>query len=120
MPNEAVLNVRRPLTASNEIGTNHTLTGHVNVSTDGVTFTNAPAGTVITFTLANANGLEADIMTYGGTLTALRVHGGMGYSTELDIERYYRDAPLMIVGEGTNEIQLGVIARELVGRGSLP
>jgi alkylation response protein AidB-like acyl-CoA dehydrogenase len=54
------------------------------------------------------------------TLTALRVHGGMGYSTELDIERYYRDAPLMIVGEGTNEIQLGVIARELVGRGGLP
>jgi len=53
-------------------------------------------------------------------LTALRVHGGMGYSTELDIERYYRDAPLMIVGEGTNDIQLGVIARELVGRGSLP
>jgi alkylation response protein AidB-like acyl-CoA dehydrogenase len=54
------------------------------------------------------------------TLTALRVHGGIGYSTELDIERYYRDAPLMVVGEGTNEIQLGVIARELVGRGSLP
>jgi alkylation response protein AidB-like acyl-CoA dehydrogenase len=53
-------------------------------------------------------------------LTALRVHGGMGYSTELDVERYYRDAPLMIVGEGTNEIQLGVIARELVGRGRLP
>jgi len=54
------------------------------------------------------------------TLTALRVHGGMGYSTELDVERYYRDAPLMIVGEGTNEIQLGVIARELVARGGLP
>jgi alkylation response protein AidB-like acyl-CoA dehydrogenase len=41
----------------------------------------------------------------------------MGYSTELDVERYYRDAPLMIVGEGTNEIQLNVIARELVRRG---
>jgi alkylation response protein AidB-like acyl-CoA dehydrogenase len=54
------------------------------------------------------------------TLRALRVHGGMGYSTELDVERFYRDAPLMIVGEGTNEIQLGVIARELVRRDSLP
>jgi alkylation response protein AidB-like acyl-CoA dehydrogenase len=54
------------------------------------------------------------------TLRAMRVHGGMGYSTELDVERYYRDAPLMIVGEGTNEIQLGVIARELVRRCSLP
>ncbi|HEX3426981.1 MAG TPA: acyl-CoA dehydrogenase family protein [Acidimicrobiales bacterium] len=53
-------------------------------------------------------------------LTGLRVHGGMGYSTELDVERYYRDAPLMIVGEGTNEIQRTVIARELIRRGSLP
>jgi alkylation response protein AidB-like acyl-CoA dehydrogenase len=51
------------------------------------------------------------------TLAAIRVHGGMGYSTELDVERYYRDAPLMIVGEGTNEIQRGVIAKELVRRG---
>jgi alkylation response protein AidB-like acyl-CoA dehydrogenase len=51
------------------------------------------------------------------TLAAIRVHGGMGYSTELDIERYYRDAPLMIVGEGTNEIQRNVIAKELVRRG---
>lgn len=54
------------------------------------------------------------------TLRSLRVHGGAGYSTDLDIERYYRDAPLMIVGEGTNEIQLNVIARELVRRGELP
>ncbi|MDQ1555931.1 MAG: hypothetical protein QOI02_933, partial [Actinomycetota bacterium] len=38
-------------------------------------------------------------------LSALRIHGGYGYSTEFDIERYFRDAPLMIVGEGTNEIQ---------------
>ena len=37
--------------------------------------------------------------------------GGIGYSTELDVERYYRDAPLMIVGEGTNEIQRNVVAR---------
>ncbi|WP_193096447.1 acyl-CoA dehydrogenase family protein [Brevibacterium sp. FME17] len=49
-------------------------------------------------------------------LDAIRVHGGYGYSTEYDVERYYRDAPLMIVGEGTNEIQLGVIAKQLIGR----
>lgn len=49
-------------------------------------------------------------------LDAIRVHGGYGYSTEYEVERYYRDAPLMIVGEGTNEIQLGVIAKQLVSR----
>lgn len=49
-------------------------------------------------------------------LDAVRVHGGQGYSTEFDVERYFRDAPLMIVGEGTNEIQRGVIARQLVKR----
>ncbi|TDV43570.1 acyl-CoA dehydrogenase family protein [Actinophytocola oryzae] len=49
-------------------------------------------------------------------LNAVRIHGGYGYSTEFDVERYFRDAPLMIVGEGTNEIQRGVIARELVRR----
>jgi alkylation response protein AidB-like acyl-CoA dehydrogenase len=52
-------------------------------------------------------------------LNALRVHGGYGYSTEFDVERYFRDAPLMIVGEGTNEIQRNVIARQLVARGGL-
>jgi alkylation response protein AidB-like acyl-CoA dehydrogenase len=49
-------------------------------------------------------------------LDAIRIHGGYGYSTEFDVERYFRDAPLMIVGEGTNEIQRTVIARELVKR----
>ena len=39
----------------------------------------------------------------------MRIHGGYGYSTEFDVERYFRDAPLMIVGEGTNEIQRNVI-----------
>ena len=53
------------------------------------------------------------------TLNAIRVHGGYGYSTEFDVERYFRDAPLMIVGEGTNEIQRNVIARQLVSRGSV-
>jgi alkylation response protein AidB-like acyl-CoA dehydrogenase len=49
-------------------------------------------------------------------LNAVRIHGGYGYSTEFDVERYFRDAPLMIVGEGTNEIQRNVIARQLVKR----
>jgi alkylation response protein AidB-like acyl-CoA dehydrogenase len=44
------------------------------------------------------------------------VHGATGYSAEVDVERYFRDAPLMIVGEGTNEIQRNVIARRLVER----
>ncbi len=52
-------------------------------------------------------------------LDAIRVHGGSGYSTEFDVERYFRDAPLMIVGEGTNEIQRDVIVRQLVARGGL-
>ncbi|CAM5284453.1 acyl-CoA dehydrogenase family protein [Mycolicibacterium aubagnense] len=52
-------------------------------------------------------------------LNAVRIHGGYGYSTEYDVERYFRDAPLMIVGEGTNEIQRNVIAAQLVARGAL-
>jgi alkylation response protein AidB-like acyl-CoA dehydrogenase len=50
------------------------------------------------------------------SLDAMRIHGGYGYSTEFDIERYFRDSPLMIVGEGTNEVLKGVITRELVRR----
>jgi alkylation response protein AidB-like acyl-CoA dehydrogenase len=49
-------------------------------------------------------------------LNAVRIHGGYGYSTEFDVERYFRDAPLMIVGEGTNEIQRNIIARQLINR----
>jgi alkylation response protein AidB-like acyl-CoA dehydrogenase len=49
-------------------------------------------------------------------LNAVRIHGGYGYSTEFDVERYFRDAPLMIVGEGTNEIQRDVIVRQLIKR----
>jgi alkylation response protein AidB-like acyl-CoA dehydrogenase len=52
-------------------------------------------------------------------LNAVRIHGGYGYSTEFDVERYFRDAPLMIVGEGTNEIQRNVIASQLVARGGI-
>ena len=47
-------------------------------------------------------------------LEAMRVHGGYGFSQEFPVERYYRDAPLMIIGEGTNEIQRLVIARSLL------
>lgn len=50
---------------------------------------------------------------------SMRVHGGYGYTTELPVERYYRDAPLMIIGEGTNEIQRLVIARGLLERYAL-
>ncbi len=50
------------------------------------------------------------------TVDAMRVHGGYGYSAEFDVERSYRDAPLMIIGEGTNEIQRLVIARRLLER----
>ncbi|NDJ89707.1 acyl-CoA dehydrogenase [Mycolicibacter kumamotonensis] len=52
-------------------------------------------------------------------LDAVRIHGGYGYSPEFNVERYFRDAPLMIVGEGTNEIQRNVIAKQLVKRGGL-
>ena len=52
-------------------------------------------------------------------LNAVRIHGGYGYSTEFDVERYFRDAPLMIVGEGTNEIQRNVIVSQLISRGGL-
>jgi alkylation response protein AidB-like acyl-CoA dehydrogenase len=50
------------------------------------------------------------------TTNALRIHGGYGYSTEFDVERYFRDAPLMVVGEGTNEIQRNIIVRQLIAR----
>ena len=50
------------------------------------------------------------------TLDAMRIHGGYGYIKEYPLERYYRDAPLMIIGEGTNEIQRLVIARQLLQR----
>ncbi len=49
-------------------------------------------------------------------LDAVRIHGAAGYSAEIDVERYFRDAPLMIVGEGTNEIQRNVIVRQLIAR----
>jgi alkylation response protein AidB-like acyl-CoA dehydrogenase len=49
---------------------------------------------------------------------AMRIHGGYGYTSDFAVERYFRDAPLMIIGEGTNEIQRIVIARALQQRWS--
>ena len=46
----------------------------------------------------------------------MRIHGAYGYSTEFNVERLYRDAPLMAIGEGTNELQRILIARQLVAR----
>jgi len=50
------------------------------------------------------------------SMEAMRIHGGYGYSKEFHIERYYRDAPLMCIGEGTNEIQRIIIAKQLIQR----
>lgn len=49
-------------------------------------------------------------------LEAMRIHGGYGYSKEYPIERYFRDAPLLCIGEGTNEIQRIIIAKQLIER----
>jgi alkylation response protein AidB-like acyl-CoA dehydrogenase len=53
-------------------------------------------------------------------IDAMRIHGSYGYSLEFDVERYFRDAPLMILGEGTNEIQRNIIVKQLIARGGLP
>ncbi len=50
------------------------------------------------------------------SMEALRIHGAYGYSPENEVERYYRDAPLLAIGEGTNELQRIIIARQLVER----
>lgn len=50
------------------------------------------------------------------SIEAMRIHGAYGYSTDAHIERYYRDAPLLCLGEGTNEIQRIVIARQLLAQ----
>jgi alkylation response protein AidB-like acyl-CoA dehydrogenase len=49
-------------------------------------------------------------------IEAMRIHGGYGYSKEYPIERLLRDAPLLCIGEGTNEMQRIIIARQLVAR----
>jgi len=50
------------------------------------------------------------------SLEAMRIHGGYGYSKEFNVERLYRDAPLLVIGEGTNELQRIIIARQLIAR----
>ena len=50
------------------------------------------------------------------SMDSMRVHGGYGYSKELPVERFYRDAPLLTIGEGTNELQRIIIARQLIQR----
>jgi alkylation response protein AidB-like acyl-CoA dehydrogenase len=50
------------------------------------------------------------------SLEAMRIHGGYGYSTEFPVERLYRDAPFLLIGEGTNELQRLIIARQLIER----
>ena len=50
------------------------------------------------------------------SLEAMRIHGGYGYSPEFPVERLYRDAPFLVIGEGTNELQRLIIARQLIER----
>lgn len=67
--------------------------------------------------------MEAGMAKYFATeaamenaLEAVRIHGGYGYSKEFNVERYFRDAPLLLIGEGTNEMQRIIIAKHLVER----
>lgn len=60
--------------------------------------------------------LFASTICARATLEGIQIHGGYGYTDEYDVERYYRDAPLFTVGEGTNEILRSVIAKQLVKR----
>lgn len=60
--------------------------------------------------------LFASETAFSNATEAMRIHGGVGYTTDLAVERYFRDAPLMLIGEGTNEIQRLVIARGLLSR----
>jgi alkylation response protein AidB-like acyl-CoA dehydrogenase len=92
--------------------------------------TRARAGRLLTFDAAQAFDrgercdMEAGMAKYFATeaalenaTEALRIHGAYGYSTEYDVERLYRDAPLLCIGEGTNEMQRIIIARQLLKRG---
>ncbi|HEY1729292.1 MAG TPA: acyl-CoA dehydrogenase family protein [Candidatus Baltobacteraceae bacterium] len=53
------------------------------------------------------------------SLESMRIHGGYGYTKEFDVERFFRDVPLLIIGEGTNEIQKTIIARQLIERNTI-
>jgi alkylation response protein AidB-like acyl-CoA dehydrogenase len=60
--------------------------------------------------------LVASEAALSNSLEAMRIHGAYGYSKEFDIERYYRDAPLLAIGEGTNELQKLIIAKQVLAR----
>jgi alkylation response protein AidB-like acyl-CoA dehydrogenase len=88
--------------------------------------TSVQAARLMTFWAASqlAGGQRADVETgmaklyasevaIQASLSAMRIHGGYGYSTEFEVERLYRDAPLMAIGEGTNDILRTLIARQL-------
>jgi len=60
--------------------------------------------------------LAASEAAVSNSLEAMRIHGAYGYSKEFNIERYYRDAPLLAIGEGTNELQKIIIAKQLIKR----
>jgi alkylation response protein AidB-like acyl-CoA dehydrogenase len=60
--------------------------------------------------------LSATEAAVENSLEAMRIHGAYGYSKEFNIERYYRDAPLLVIGEGTNEMQRIIISRQLIAR----
>ena len=75
----------------------------------------------IAYDSGNRSDLQAGMAKLFATETALfnsteamRIHGGFGYSPEYNIERYYRDAPLLVIGEGTNELQKLIIAKQLI------
>jgi alkylation response protein AidB-like acyl-CoA dehydrogenase len=63
--------------------------------------------------------LHASETAVANSLDAMRIFGGYSYSTEYDVERYFRDSPLMCIGEGTNEMQRIIISRQLVERNPL-
>lgn len=63
--------------------------------------------------------LFASEAAVSNSMDAMRVHGGYSYSVDYDVERYFRDSPLMCIGEGTNEMQRIIIARQLVERNPL-
>ena len=60
--------------------------------------------------------LHASEAAISNSVDAMRIHGAYGYSREFNIERYYRDAPLLAIGEGTNELQRIIISRQLIER----
>jgi alkylation response protein AidB-like acyl-CoA dehydrogenase len=75
------------------------------------------------FDRGNRCDMEAGMAKYFATeaavenaTEAMRIHGAYGYSKEFDVERLYRDAPLLVIGEGTNELQRIIIARQLIAR----